>query len=61
MTDCCAKYLIPGALVGFHEWDEVFNAEVITLWLKGYICEFCGQSYYLAIKGEQVCTGKKLV
>ena len=46
---CCGYHLIPGSVIEFHEWDEVFNAEVTTLLLKGFICEFCSQVYYLAI------------
>lgn len=48
---CCKYQLVPGSIIEFHEWDEVFNAEVTTLWLKGYFCGFCSQVYYLAIRG----------
>ena len=46
---CCRNHLIPGGVVEFHEWDEVFNVEVTTLRLKMYHCEFCRHVYYLAV------------
>lgn len=48
LIDCCKQYLIFAGVMEFHEWDEVFNAEVTTLRLEMYSCEFCRQSYYLA-------------
>ena len=46
---CCGYHLLPGGHVEFYEWDEVFGARVTILWLKSFVCEFCGQVYYLAI------------
>jgi len=47
---CCKMHLLPGSLLEFHEWDEVFNSEVTTLMLRAFTCEFCGQTYYLALE-----------
>lgn len=50
MTNCCAKYLNYAGCLAFHEWDEYFGAEVVTLRLVYYICEFCESGYFLAVE-----------
>jgi len=42
----CKNHLLYAGTIEFHEWDELFNAEITVLVLKMFQCEFCHQSYY---------------
>lgn len=49
MTDCCVRHLNYAGWLEFHEWDEYFGAEITTLRLVHYVCEFCGLGYFLGV------------
>lgn len=50
--DCCTKFLNFAGTMEFHDWDEVFGAEVTSLWLNMYQCVFCERVYYMALEEE---------
>lgn len=54
MVECCAsaRFLNFAGTFEFHDWDEVFGAELTSLWLNMYQCEFCERVYYSALEEE---------